>query len=470
MARDTAAKDGERPGKAGPSPGAPASGEGNGGKASAPPESKKPSSLLQRAGRRLSSELRGFGDRSARFVDYLSVDPVRRSRASLVLAIALNTILFTVLAIFGRFEIWIPNAPGDSFRVVMVELPPAPEPPEALEPEIVPEPEPVPEPVLEPEPEPEPEPELAETPEPETPPAPEPEPKPEPEAVEPLPALDLTPAPVLAPPAEDEEAPFIPEPEITEPQEVAPVVEEETPPIVVEEEVQTPADEAPPLVEEVAEPEPGAEIEEAEPEEEAVEPEPAAPEETEIAEPEPPANDDMFDEEPVFGRPQLPLPTVNLPEGQAAISPGSSGVVAIFCDQQFKNKDKAAECAGRTDIRSGWLPGASGENWGEAARLLKNDRAAGKVGVDPSAIYGAGVGRRLEDERRAGELRDPRRSMDSLNDPAGAAAGNLTDTLGQPNVGPAPFEPSWTLPEDPQVSQKDLKKLEKELEEAEKKK
>lgn len=451
MARDTAAKDGEKPGKSAASPDSPPTGDGE--KGPAPPDACRPAPMLQRISRRLSRQLRALGERSARFVDYLSVDPVRRSRAALVLAIALNTILFTVLAIFGRFQIWIPNAPGDSFTVVMVELPPAPEPPEALEPELAPEPEP--EPVVEPEPEPE-----LTKPE-ELEPAPAPETEPEPEAAEPLPALDLTPAPVLAPPAEDEEAPFIPEPELAEPQDLAPVVEEV---------VQTPAEEAPPLVEEVAAPEPDIAIEEAPPEDEAAAPEPAAAEETEIAEPVPPANDDMFDEEPVFARPRLPLPTVSLPEGQAAISPGSSGVVAIFCDQQFKNKDKAAECAGRTEIRSGWRPGASGEDWEAAARLLKTDRTAGKVGVDPSAIYGAGVGRRLEDERRADELRDPRRSIDSINDPAGAASGNLTDTLGQPNVGPAPFEPSWTLPEDPQVSQKDLKKLEKDLEEAAKKK
>ena len=461
MARDTVVKEGEgranqpRSAAAQTSAGAPAT--TGGGSVSGPPRPPDRRNILDA----LRSALLAWSGRSARFLDYLSADPKRRSRAALVLAVALNTVLFTALAIFGRFQIWIPNAPGDTFSVVMVDLPPAPAPPEALEPEIAPEPEP--EPIVEPEPTPEPEPEIFEQPEPEPAPAvePEPAPPPEPEEIEPQPELDLTPAPIFAPPSEEGEAPLIPESEAAAPEDLGPAtIEEEAPPVTVEEDLQTPAEEAPPLVEEIAEPEPELEGEKAEPEEEAA---------PEIAEPEP-AGDDMFDEEPEFGRPRLPLPAVNLPEGQAAINPGSSGIVAIFCDQQFKNKDKAAECAGRTDIRSGWRPGASGEDWSQAARLLQQDRAAGKGGADPSAIYGASVGRRLEDEKRAEDLRDFRRGDAAINDPAGAASENLDATLGQPNVGPPAFEPSWTLREDPEVTQKDLKKLEKDLDEAEKKK
>ncbi|MEQ8749635.1 MAG: hypothetical protein RIC52_07655, partial [Amphiplicatus sp.] len=53
-----------------------------------------------------------------------------------------------------------------------------------------------------------------------------------------------------------------------------------------------------------------------------------------------------------------------------------------------------------------------------------------------------------------------------INDPAGAASGNLDSTLGRPDIGPKEFEPTWTLPADPNVSQEDLRKLEKALEEA----
>lgn len=441
MARDTVVTEGEgranQPHSAAVRTGDGAAATTGGGSASGPPRSPDRQSFLDAP----RGALLAWSGRSARFLDYLSADPKRRARAALVLAVALNTVLFTALAIFGRFQIWIPNAPGDTFSVVMVDLPPAPAPPEALEPEIAPEPKP--EPIVEPAPTPEPEPEVFEPPEP-----------------EPAPAVEPEPAPVFAPPSEEGEAPLIPESEAAAPEDLGPAtIEEEAPPVTVEEDLQTPAQEAPPLVKEIAEPEPELEGEKAKPEEEAA---------PEIAEPEP-AGDDQFDEEPEFGRPRLPLPAVNLPEGQAAINPGSSGVIAIFCDRQFKNKDKAAECAGRTDIRSGWRPGASGEDWSEAARLLQRDRAAGKGGADPAAIYGESAGRRLEDERRAGELRASRPGID-INDPAGAASSNVDATLGQPNVGPKDFAPSWTLPEDPEVTQKDLKKLEKDLDEAEKKK
>jgi hypothetical protein len=76
----------------------------------------------------------------------------------------------------------------------------------------------------------------------------------------------------------------------------------------------------------------------------------------------------------------------------------------------------------------------------------------------------------MQDEKRVEELTDFRRSVDDINDPAGAAAGNLNNTLGQPALGAEPFNPSWTLKEDPSVRKKDLEKLEKELDEAEEKK
>ncbi|MGE0407916.1 MAG: hypothetical protein AB7P23_01490 [Amphiplicatus sp.] len=397
-----------------------------------------------------------LGVASARFLDFLAVDETRRRRASISLAVAFNFMLFTILAVFGRFEIWIPATPGDSLRVVMVELPPVPELPALRDPKVVPEPEPEPEPeiVEKPELKPEPIPEPIPAPEPERAPESEPEPAP--------PPIDLTPDPVFAPPSEKEDAPFIPEPQAPAPPPDEPFVITEPPPQAEERPSQTAAEETPPLVE----PEPANEAEPARAEEKEEDAElPDALAEAPAAA-EAPTGDDAFDEEPVFGS-RRPLPAVNLPEGQAAADPGASGVVAIFCPEYFTDKDKAAECAGRTEIRSGWRPG-SGEDWSEAIRLLKQERAHGAGGTDPGMIYGQEAGRALQDAQKLRDLKDFRRSMDDLNDPAGAAGGNLTNTLGQPNIGPAEFNPSWTLKDDPDVSRKDLRKLEKALEDAEK--
>lgn len=434
--------------------------------------------------RALRRALRDFTRRSDAFLDYLSVDHARRRRASIILAVAVNIILYTALAVFGRFEIWIPAAPRDSISVTLVETPAEPVFPELRDPERAPEPEPEPEPEIieEPEIEPEPAPTPAAKPEPELAPEPEteteaPPPEPEPE-VEPEPTIDLTPEPEFAPPAEDELAPFIAEPEPAPSEEIVlPEPEAPSPAIEAAPEEQAPAEDAPPLVEPPA-PEPSPSELEAtstgedqaseEDEEETADPDARTVEEPlpPVAE-EAPSGDDAFDQEPTFGRPRMPLPSVDLPEGQAAAQPGQSGVVAIFCPEEFKDKDKAAECAGRTEIRSGWRPGVGREDWSEAVRLLKKDRAAGRVGTDPSAIYGPKAGGAINDAEAVRELKDFRRSVDAINDPAGANSGNLDDTFGRPDIGPDDFEPSWTLKEDPNVTQQDLKRLERELEEAE---
>lgn len=440
------------------------------------------------------SVLRDWGARSFRLLDYLAVEDRRRLRSAIALAVAFNIIMFTALAVFGKFRIWIPSAPGDTLSIVMVELP---QPfPELRDPEIVPEPEPEPEVAPEPEPEEIEEPEIVEEPELQPEPAPNPVPEPEPEAApepepepvlepepappepepDPEPELDLSPDEIFAPPAEVEEAPFIPEPETPAPVEEEPlIIEDESvqeepaqEPAPAEEVVQSPVEEAPPLVE--AEPqetsEPSTEIEvTAEKEEEEEEEGELAPAEEAAAEP--PSGDDMFDEEPVFGAPRLPLPAVNLPEGALPATPGSSGVIAIFCPEEFTDKDKAAECAGRTEIRSGWRPGASGEDWSEAIRLLKQDRANGQVATDPSAIFGPEAARAMRDQQQLDQAQFPR-AVD-INDPAGEASRNLEDTLGQPDIGPGAANPNWNLREDPNVSQKKLRELEKALEDADKK-
>lgn len=460
--------------------------------ASAPEPPAQQRSAFERA---LNRFFRDFTRRSDRFLDYLAVDDPRRRRASIVLAIAVNIIIYTSLAVFGRFEIWIPAAPRDSISVSIVNLPPEPVFPELRDPEKAPEPAPEPEIVEKPEiepkpaptptpkPKPKPEPEIAPAPETqEAPPAPEPElaekPKPEP-----TPTIDLTPEPQFAPPAEDEVAPFVAEPAPKPSDEILlPEPETSTEPAPPAEEVpeqQAPAEEAPPLVE----PAPPADEapndievtsngdDESEKEKEK-EGESAAPVAEEAAPPPvaqaKPSGDDVFDEAPTFARPPPPLPGVNLPKGEVAAAPGQSGVVAIYCPEEFSDKEKAAECAGRTEIRSGWRPGKSGEDWSEAARLLKQDRAAGRAGTDPSAIYGPREGGAIKDAEAVRELKDFRRSVDSINNPAGANSTNLNDTLGQPSIGPDEYNPSWTLKDDPNVSQKDLKQLEKDLDEAQK--
>jgi hypothetical protein len=476
----------EAPTGGAPTGGAPTGGAPTGGTltetpAAAPAATAPPANGVARALRRA---LRQFTRRSDAFLEYLSVEDARRRRAAIVLAVAVNIIIYTALAVFGRFEIWIPAAPRDSISITLVDLEAenvfpelrdletAPEPEPEPEPEIVEEPEIEPEPA--PVPTPKPKPELA--PEPQSEPAPAP-PDPEPE-IDPEPRIDLTPEPEFAPPAEDEMAPFIAEPEPAPSEEIVlPEPEAPAPPVEAPAEEQAPAEEAPPLVAPLApEPAPSAlEVTSSGTDDAAQEDEEDAEDAAALAVEDPappvaeaePSGDDMFDEAPAFGRPRVPLPSVDLPEGQAAALPGQSGVVAIFCPEEFADADKAAECAGRTEIRSGWRPGASGEDWSEAVRLLKQDRAAGRTGTDPSAIYGPRAGGAIKDAEAVRELKDFRRSVDAINDPAGANSGNLNDTFGRPDIGPGEYDPSWTLKEDPELRAKDVRKLERELEEAE---
>jgi hypothetical protein len=203
--------------------------------------------------------------------------------------------------------------------------------------------------------------------------------------------------------------------------------------------------------------------------------EPAEPEEQPVAEA--PSGDDMFDEEPVFGRrsfvlPQVALPSVELPEGalpqgEAAIAPGSSGVVAIFCPEHFTDEEKQKECAGRPEIRSGWRPGASGEDWSRATELLKRDRDQGVAGPTAGPVHE--TLRRQRDFERVEELRDFRRSQDGVNNLPDQGDDNIMRGVegNRPNVGPAPFEPSWTLREDSELSLEEIEELKKQIREAE---
>lgn len=426
---------------------------------------KKPPAARRRprSARRRRSRRGGIPAAAGRLFDHVAADDGRRRRVSLALAVFINVVALSLLAVYGRISIWIPAAPGESFSVVMIELPPAPEPAEI----VAPEPEPV-EPEILPEPEPEPEPAPAPPAEAEPAPEPEPEQEPEPEP-EPEPVLDLAPDPVFAPPSEDETGDFIPEEDPGVADDPGPLTlsEEETPspepsPAPAEESL-TAAEDAPPLEEETGAPEapPGLELTET--------PRDAAPEDAERAPresvPTEIAGDDMFDEDPFLAR-RPALPAVDLPQGALAPAPGSAGVVAIFCPETFEDADKIAECAGRPEIRSGWRPGASGEDWSEAVRLLRGAREAGGSGAGDAATFGPELARQIEQRARQEALELGRRGT-GIDDPAGAASSNLDRTLGQPDLGrPAP-EPGWTLPEDPNVSQRRLRQLERDLERAE---
>lgn len=212
-----------------------------------------------------------------------------------------------------------------------------------------------------------------------------------------------------------------------------------------------------------------ADGEEAEPEEPVLAEEtPPAPEE------EAPANDDMFDEEPVFGgrtftMPRVALPGMEggaeLPDGAAAILPGDSGVVAIFCPEEFTDADKQEECAGRTEIRSGWRPGASGEDWSRATELLKGDRERGVSGPTAGPVV-----RTLREQRDYGEmeaLQDFRRTQDSVNNLPDAGDDNLMRGVegNRPGIGPRAFEPSWTLRENGEYTQEELDEIREQIRE-----
>jgi hypothetical protein len=290
--------------------------------------------------------------------------------------------------------------------------------------------------------------------------------------------LNLELEPQFAPPADAPE-PLIPDPapaaeddlSLPEPEEapLAPVEDAEQPLITVEEEA---AQE--PGLEEVL----GDDQTEGEDEtlasEQIEEPE-AEPEFAET--PEAPSGDDMFDEEPVFGRrtflaPQVALPQVDLsgtplPEGAAALLPGDSGVVAILCPEQFTNEDKQAECAGRRQIRSGWRPGASGEDWSRATELLKRDRERGISG--PTAGPAFETRRDAIDYGQVESLRDFRRNDAGVNNLPDAGDDNLNRGVegNRPAIGPKEFEPSWTLRDLPEgMTQKELEELERQLREA----
>lgn len=403
-----------------------------------------------------------------RLIERLAANPIRRRRSAIAGAVLLNMAMISVLAVYGRVRIYVPNKPAESISIVFVDLPASPPLVDLRDPEIAPEPEP--EPIEQPELTPEPEP--APTPEPEPPVEPELESEPEPE-----PAIDLTPEPAFARPSEVEKAPFIPD---LAPAPAQPTLEESLAGDIAVDGDQAPAETEQPLVsiepeakqkeakeDSGDEEEKGDEVgagEVAAGEKEDREQAPVAASEAAPAK-KPAAGDDMFDDEPVFNGRRLALPSVDLPKGDADAVPGTSGVVAIYCPEEFKDKEKIAECAGRPEIRSGWRPGSSGEDFSKAAAVLKDRKKHGDFS-DDAVTFGPEIARQIEQRRRIEDLEDFRKRQDLGN--AGIASDPAVGT--RPDLLPPTAEPSWTRREDPLVDQKEVEKLRKELEEAEKKK
>jgi hypothetical protein len=400
--------------------------------------------------------------RLLRALDRQAARPLRRRRFAIGASVVFNIALLAVIFVFGRVIIRAPDRPVDSMSVVYVDLPEPPPLPELRDPEVAP-PEPLiePEPVRDPPPEPKPEPEPAPPepePEPEAEPEPEPQP-PEPEAEpEPEPLLpSLTQEPQFLPPAEEKAPePFIPEPAPApepEPQEPAPAEPQPIEP--------GPAQETP--VAEASEPEEEEQKKEEKTAADAAPPTPGpqspAPEALAVEDRKPAQNDDAYDEDPFA--PRAALPQVDLPEGETSSAPGQSGVMAIFCPDEFKDKEKAAECAGRPEIRSGWKPGGSGEDFSRAVDLLKQQRERGDYSAGK---FGTEAQRRAEELQKQLELNDFRKSQDDINNLGLESNDPAAGT--RPDIGPAAVEPSWTRRDDPQVDQKDINQLKKELDAA----
>lgn len=433
------------------------------------PPAPQGSHALNRVMPRFLTRELGRADRDLmRLAARLAATPRRRQRASAIGALALNAAMLTLLAIYGRVHIFVPNKPANSISVVFVDLPPAPVP-DLRDPLVAPEPkpEPVPEPEILPEPEPTPAPE----PEPPAKPDPLPEPRREPEP----PPLDLSPEPEFTRPSEIENAPFIPDAAAASA--AAPDTQERPGEIIVDGE-QAPAEDAAPLV--TVEPQArSARAEEDAGDEkdddrdegagDRADGEQEEREQAPVAAARPldqakPSGDDSFDEEPVFTGRRFGLPAVDLPKGDTPAKPGSSGVMAIFCPEEFKDKEKAAECAGRTEIRSGWRPGASGEDFSKAAAVLKQRRKEGDFS-DDAVTFGPDIARRAAERARQEDIEDFRRGQaEGLNN-AGIAEDPASGT--RPPLTPAGAEPSWTRRDDPLVNKKDVDKLRKDLEDAE---
>lgn len=194
--------------------------------------------------------------------------------------------------------------------------------------------------------------------------------------------------------------------------------------------------------------------------------------------PEPPEPEIVETEEeadqPVPPKPSLPpqraapLPEVDLPEAQSG---GPAGVIALQCYEIFSDPDKAAECAGRTEIRSGWT--AEGTDWSGIVSSLRQggiDAKEGQPLYGPAqaslprgndftsnfgerGYLGPKVADDLHDIERFQAMKDPRSTISEMQSPVDNQFSNLGDG-GTVPLFLERWEPSWVLKDDPYVDQK----------------
>ncbi|MCI5046059.1 MAG: hypothetical protein MRY59_01055 [Aquisalinus sp.] len=162
---------------------------------------------------------------------------------------------------------------------------------------------------------------------------------------------------------------------------------------------------------------------------------------------------------------QSALPEVSLPDVGGG---GSSGVVAIFCPDEFEDRDKIEECAGR-EVLSGWT--RTNEDWSGITSALRRggvnvpDEAAqygpgwrGELGEneayyerrDLGLVIGREAARRLEQQRGYQQLKQASVGTESTTDATAQSLDNLGGAV-PCYVDDCNWEPSWTITQDPNI-------------------
>ncbi len=163
------------------------------------------------------------------------------------------------------------------------------------------------------------------------------------------------------------------------------------------------------------------------------------------------------------------LPEIDLPEVGAS---GSSGVVAIFCPDVFDDPEKAAECAGRPEIRSGWtktnedwtditaslrrgginLPVAKSNYDGPAWRAPLAENEQYYEPTDKGLIIGRDAARTLADARGYQQLKKASFGTEQTTNLIGQSLGNLGGEVQCFTSACDEWQPSWTLRDDPNIN------------------
>ncbi|MGV6819972.1 MAG: hypothetical protein ACWA5T_05680 [Parvularcula sp.] len=181
---------------------------------------------------------------------------------------------------------------------------------------------------------------------------------------------------------------------------------------------------------------------------------------------------------PAPSAPNLTLPTVDAGRGRR------DGLVALSCNDQFSDPDKAAECAGR-EIRSGWQGNVDeiGEDWSKIAEdMRRGGYAAPSYGPDPLAGMGEGTrvfegedvrfrnrefdrwGRYTKSFNSPKEYRDYQRLRDFRR--YVGEGGAISSGYGISETVPlSGWQPSWQLRDDPNIDRRELDALVREANE-----